>query len=249
MCGRYLLDMPGGSLGAALSAVLDPALTEFPGTYNAAPGQYLPILTWNGSLPTAERLQLEVGLWGLIPAWARPDSSSTESRARSKGGAGFINARIETVLKLRSFRSAAAKRRCLVPMRGWYEWMKIDGAKQPMLLEDPTGSVLCVAGIYEDAVDVKTGEVARTYALLTRPASGPALEVHHRMPVIIHDELAHRWVDLSIQDVEQLVADASTNSDTSAIWRPVSKRVGNVANNDASLLETPTTAPPPESLF
>jgi putative SOS response-associated peptidase YedK len=42
-----------------------------------------------------------------------------------------INARAETVEKLPLFREAFAKRRCLIPATGFYEWQKREDGKQP----------------------------------------------------------------------------------------------------------------------
>ena len=39
-----------------------------------------------------------------------------------KGGSRLINARAETVAVKPAFRAAFAKRRCLIPADGYYEW-------------------------------------------------------------------------------------------------------------------------------
>ncbi|NIB31582.1 SOS response-associated peptidase [Pseudonocardia sp. MCCB 268] len=49
------------------------------------------------------------------------------------GGAWMVNARSETITEKPAFRRAAASRRCLFPMHGWYEWQRSKSAKQPYL--------------------------------------------------------------------------------------------------------------------
>lgn len=59
--------------------------------------------------------------WGLIPSSAKD----------VKGGANLINARGETVAIRPVFRAAFMRRRCLVPMAGYYEWQKTPAGKVP----------------------------------------------------------------------------------------------------------------------
>src|SRR4051812_8092606 len=66
--------------------------------------------------PSTTVRSLRVMRWGLTPAWAKDMSI----------GARMINARAETAATTSAFRTSVAKRRCLVPADGWYEW-KRDG--------------------------------------------------------------------------------------------------------------------------
>jgi putative SOS response-associated peptidase YedK len=50
--------------------------------------------------------------WGLIPYWCNDP----------KGGRKPINAKCETVRDLPTFRDAYRKRRCIVPVDGFFEW-------------------------------------------------------------------------------------------------------------------------------
>jgi len=50
--------------------------------------------------------------WGLIPSWSKDP----------KIGNRLFNARGETVAEKPSFRSAFAKRPCVIPVDGFYEW-------------------------------------------------------------------------------------------------------------------------------
>src|ERR1035438_8746114 len=61
--------------------------------------------------PDAVR-ELRVVRWGLVPFWAKDVSI----------GSRLINARAETVSTKPAFRRAFARRRCLLPADGFYEW-------------------------------------------------------------------------------------------------------------------------------
>src|SRR5699024_11962476 len=50
--------------------------------------------------------------WGLVPFWAK-DSGI---------GSRMINTRAETAAEKPAFRNTLARRRCLIPAQGWFEW-------------------------------------------------------------------------------------------------------------------------------
>ena len=58
--------------------------------------------------------ELRVVRWGLVPFWAKDISI----------GSRLINARSETVSEKPAFKRAFARRRCLLPADGYYEWQK-----------------------------------------------------------------------------------------------------------------------------
>src|SRR5262249_57604434 len=68
-------------------------------------------------------------------------------------GGGMINARAETVAVKPAYRRAFAKRRCILPADGYYEWQAVsDGGKkrkQPYFIYRTDGGTLAFAGIYE----------------------------------------------------------------------------------------------------
>ena len=70
--------------------------------------------------------------WGLIPVWAKD----------AKIAYSTINARADTVATKPAFRAAYKKRRCLILAEGYFEWLKVGKAKQPLLYEVDGGSRL-----------------------------------------------------------------------------------------------------------
>jgi hypothetical protein len=78
-------------------------------------------------------------LWGLVPFWAKDPSI----------GGRLINARAETVAQKPSFKQAFARRRCLIPADGFYEWKKEGGKKIPYCFGLKSGVPLYFAGLYE----------------------------------------------------------------------------------------------------
>ena len=82
---------------------------------------------------------LRVMRWGLVPSWAKDRS----------GAARMINARVETAASKPAYRSALARRRCLLPAAGWYEWKRVDGQKQPYFITTPGDGSVALAGLWE----------------------------------------------------------------------------------------------------
>ena len=114
MCGRYTLKTPVEKLAEGFG--FDASSVELPPNYNVAPTQEVAAVLSEGG----ER-RLELLRWGLIPSWA--DDPGIGSR--------MINARAETAPEKPSFRRAFRERRCLIPADGFYEWKRMNGAKQP----------------------------------------------------------------------------------------------------------------------
>jgi putative SOS response-associated peptidase YedK len=98
----------------------DSRVHNYPPRWNGAPSQDLLVIRRNHK--TGE-VSLDPLRWGLIPYWCEDP----------KGGRKPINAKCESVRTLPSFREAYRKRRCILPVDGFFEWKAIKGqkAKQP----------------------------------------------------------------------------------------------------------------------
>jgi putative SOS response-associated peptidase YedK len=107
MCGRYELSSHPAAIALAFGLPHPPDIHP---RYNMAPTQQVPIVRENAR---GERELVQVR-WGLVPRFARDPSI----------GARMINARAETITTNGAFRHAFARRRCLVPATGFYEWSR-----------------------------------------------------------------------------------------------------------------------------
>lgn len=106
----------------------------------------------------------------------------------------MINAKMETVDTLRTYKAPFAKRRCLVPADGFYEW-KPTGLKrkQPYRFVLNSGDIFYFAGLWENSKDAD-GNPIRTYTILTTTPNSLVQPVHNRMPVILRPELHQEWL-------------------------------------------------------
>ncbi|MGB7251656.1 MAG: SOS response-associated peptidase, partial [Phormidesmis sp.] len=173
-------------------------------TWNRAPGSLSPIVIKN---------RIGSAKWGFQPAWAKAGMSAPH------------NARIETAATKPYFRNAWAKRHCLVPVTGFYEWQKTATGKQPIYF-DYQKQVFAFAGLWE-----KNANDEVTFTILTQSASGPVAAVHPRMPVVLPPALYDDWLAGQLTSM-----DASTSFMQDIAARPVSRAVNNARNDNSELL-------------
>jgi putative SOS response-associated peptidase YedK len=136
MCGRYDNLIARDAYRALYRVGRLPA-SNFPLRYNIAPTDQVPIVRVD---PRDGEREVVMARWGLIPFWMK-----------EKPKIPHINARAETVHKLPLFREAFAKRRCLIPATGFYEWQKRTDGKQPYRFVRKDLEPLAFAGIWEFA--------------------------------------------------------------------------------------------------
>lgn len=121
--------------------------------------------------------------WGLIPFWAKD----------AKIGNSLINARSETVETKPAFRHAFQKKRCLIPVDGFYEWKRDGKTEQPFHIQMRDESIFALAGLWE-IWDSPQGAVESCSLITTTPNELMA-EIHDRMPVILDKEAQRKWLD------------------------------------------------------
>ncbi len=138
MCGRYDITTPVAAL-ARLFGFED--LPNLEPRYNVAPTQTVPVV----GLAKDGRRSLKMLRWGLVPSWAKDLGI----------GAKLINARAETLAEKPAFRAAYARRRCLVPASGFYEWQASPAGspggkvKQPWRIRRRDDAPFAFAGLFE----------------------------------------------------------------------------------------------------
>jgi putative SOS response-associated peptidase YedK len=196
-------------------------LPNTPPHYNGAPGQDYLIAR---SHPETHDTTLDLIRWGLLPSWAKDQKIAWK----------LINARAETVASTPAFKTAFAKRRCLVPVDGFYEWKKAGEEKHPYLIGMATGEPFTLAGLWENWKDPATGEWIRTFTIITTDANELVSELHDRMPVVIGPEDRNLW--LNGEDPQELQALLRPFPSELMTMRPVSMKVNSPKNDNPDLL-------------
>ena len=229
MCGRYFLQRDPAGLVRYFDAA--PPTPNHPPSWNIAPTQAGLVLRRN---PQTGTRHLDVLRWGLVPRWAKD----------AGGAARLINARAETLTEKPSFREAFQRRRCLVPMDGFFEWAQDATPKQPFAVALRDGAPMAVAGLWE-GWQQPDGTWLRTYSVITCAAAGRQALLHPRMPAILPPEDWPAWLGETALPEAGLAALLRPAPDACLAFWPVAPRVGRVGENDAALL-TPMTEGLPE---
>ncbi len=265
MCGRFVSARQRQELIDEFLVERDQVSRDIAPDYNVAPTDPIfAVITrasresgaagHRGDAPTAAReapaaaarepaaRELRLVRWGLVPSWAKDRSA----------GARLINARAETVAVKPSFRSAFARRRCLIPADGYYEWRTLGGRehgrprKQPYYIHRADGQGMAFAGIYElwrDAALPADHPAARlwTAAIVTTRATDAVGWVHDRMPMVVSPGHWDEWLDPATGDAESLLRAITPAASSDLETRPVSTAVNSVANDGPDLI-TPLAA-------
>lgn len=228
MCGRYRQARDPSEVAEYFETV-----NPFPNTrpsWNVAPTQDALVVRRH---PETGARHLDALRWGLVPRWAKDAS----------GGARMINARAETVAEKPAFRDAYRRRRCLVPADGFYEWRAAAGGaragpKQAYTVQAADGAPLSLAGLWEGWRDPASGEVLRTFTIVTTAANETLRPLHDRMPVMLPRVAWPLWLGEAEEDAPGALSALLDGHLTPAleIW-PVGPRVGRVSEDDAGLIE------------
>jgi len=180
--------------------------------------------------------QLRILRWGLVPSWAKNPSV----------GSRMINARMETVAEKPAFRQAFAKRRCLVPADGYYEWYATEkngkAAKQPFYIHRQDDGILAMAGLYEFW---RNEQVERddpdawlvTCTILTTTAEDSLGRIHDRMPLMVERDGYDRWLDPDTDDPDRLRSLLVPATPDRLVAVPVSTAVNDHRHNGPELIE------------
>lgn len=231
MCGRYVMSKATSDLLAHFEAKEVEGSPPGP-SWNVAPTQNVSIVAERLDEGTIDR-RLLIARWGLVPSWAKD----------AKIGSKLINARSESILEKPSFRSAAVKRRAIVPAEGYFEWQKTeDGKKVPNYLYSQEEPLLGFAGLYEFWPDPALPEDdperwMLTCTVLTTTAQDALGHIHERSPVIIPKDRFAEWLDPDLTDKDDIQHLLDSLPDPTLTPCVVSARVSSVRNNGPELIE------------
>lgn len=215
MCGRFAFYSPAEAT-AALFGVCN--VPEVKPRYNIAPTQSIAAIRMTAD----DSREFALLRWGLVPFWAKDPSI----------GNRMINARAETVAEKPSFRAAYRRRRCLVLADGFYEWRNEADGKTPYYISLASGEPFAFAGLWEDWHAKGSEESLQSAAIITTAANEFMSQLHQRMPVVLEQDAADRWLDGD----DKLLSEVVESSLEFRAW-PVDRRVNNARNEGEDLVE------------
>lgn len=244
MCGRYASSRRPEDLVDEFDIVEARIQDALAPDYNVAPTKEVYAVverapkdpTGSSESPEPPQRQLRVLTWGLVPSWAKDPGIGNK----------MINARMETVAEKPAYKRAFAKRRCLLPADGYFEWYPTEELtaagkprKQPFFIRPKDHGVLAMAGLYEiwrdpTKADDDPDRFRWTCTVITTDAEDAVGHIHDRMPLMVERERWSDWLDPRVAgDLDLLVPAAPGRLEA----YPVSTLVSNVRNNGPELLE------------
>ena len=226
MCGRYSIyeSMDDYLRQLALDLVVINGYDhERINRYNVAPSTRVEVIR-----PAPGGLNVDRVKWGWSPFWAKGKRADP------------INARAETVMTGKFFKSLWPNGRALAPANGWFEWIP-DVAdpkrKQPYYIQAADGRSLFFAALAEVHPGLEPDERSG-FVIVTAAADEGLVDIHDRKPLVLTPELAREWIDpgTTTERAAEIVQTGCRPS-TDFRWFPVRKEVGNVRNQGAELIQ------------
>lgn len=230
MCGRYSVHLKRLEALRRLISGMSIGIESWEPRFNAAPGQDLPVVR-DGVLSPLR--------WGLLPNW------QTDPKAQKP-----INARVETIAELPTFREPFRTRRCVVPATGYFEWKPTPpkAPREPIWVHPRQAAaasepgVMLFAGLWDRWLS-RDGEVLDSFAIVTMEASETTRAIHDRMPLELRGSDIERWLARDAIAPRELTAIVERSRATDHLeLRPVAPAMGAVAVDDPSCIEPESSA-------
>jgi len=174
--------------------------------------------------------------WGLVPAWAED----------IKTGLTLFNVRAETLRNKRAFAAPFDKRRrCVVPVDGFFEFTGERGAKQPWYFKPRDGRLMAFAGIWESWTgprDAPLAEPLISFSVATTAPNATVVPIHARMPVLLTEDADwDAWLDPASAPDRLVKMLAPADDDLLEVF-PVTRDLLKIKMPDASVLEPVSVA-------
>lgn len=189
MCGRFNV-----TSDPMTELFMEFAGMKYPGgsNYNTAPRQK----AWIIREDKDARLESAKAQWWLVPNWAKEASYKYS----------MFNARSEKAAQSPAFREPFRRRRCIVPMTAFYEWINRNGQKQGYMVHAPEKNGLLLAGMWDRWQNPESGTNLDSFTILTTKVVEGLKFLHHRQPVMLNSKDAMTWLDhqTPLKDIQEL---------------------------------------------
>jgi putative SOS response-associated peptidase YedK len=139
--------------------------------------------------------------WGLIPSWVKSRDDADQIRFKT------FNARAESIMVKPSFSRSFSSKRCIIPVKGFYEWQHAGTKRIPWYICHADNEIISLAGLWDEWVQNTTGEIFSTFSIVTTNANELMAEIHNskkRMPVILDKPAEREWLDIDLDKTKTL---------------------------------------------
>ncbi len=243
MCGRYVVVSKISEIEHRFQVRMP---FELPPLFNIGPGSMAPVITSDS--PNV----VQLFKFGLTPFWAKKPMYLFNARAEgdhnSDNDQGYGGAM--GIIMKPSFRKAIRSNRCLVIADAFIEGTVNEKLDKPFVVHlGAADRPFAFAGIWDEWIDKTTGELLRSFAIITITANELLSKLpHHRSPVILRREDEQLWLnpELPLAEVTALLRPYTTGYMNAY---PISNAIKNPRANSAELLQPIGPSVIPESAF
>ncbi len=190
MCGRYVL--------VQKTEVLEKRFNiKVPDTLELAPNYNISIGTMAPVIASDKPNELQLFQFGLTPFWAKKRTYFFNARAegdRNKEDDPNYSGG-KDILTKPAFRKPIRSQRCLIPCDCFIEGTTKEGLNKPFVIYLRDRRPFSLAGIWDQWTDEETGEVVKSFAIVTTVANSLLQMLpHHRSPVILRESEEKTWL-------------------------------------------------------
>lgn len=178
---------------------LDQSGFNFEGSYVIRPSNKAPVI-WHDKEQNKNRLDLFS--FGMVPSWTKNEDQAKKGRYR------YANARDDKLLESRMWKPRFQSQRCLIPANGFYEphhypkKIQVPGGpkptyKIPFYFKLKSRDYFCFAGLYDEWAHPNTGEVIKSFSIITTSPNEQMKKIHNgrpRQPVILGEDDYSFWL-------------------------------------------------------
>ncbi|MDG1252544.1 MAG: SOS response-associated peptidase [Schleiferiaceae bacterium] len=232
MCGRYVqisrIDVVEKRFGVRV-----PQPELFPKNPNVSASERAPVIA------SDRPKEVQLFQFGLVPHWAQKPMCLLNARAEGdhnpENNPGYLGSK--GIIQKPSFRKAIRSQRCLVLADAFIEGPEDHKLSEPYLVylrkqERP----FAFAGIWDEWHNPTSGEIIRSFAIITVAANTVTQRIrHHRSPVIIPRDAEQDWLSLDseLSDITELLKPYPGERLNAY---PISPAIKNPRNKDVKIL-------------
>ena len=151
--------------------------------------------------------------------------------SKTQNNQSVINSRIETINSKLLFKDSFLKRKCIIPVNGYFEWSIQEGEKKPYFIQLGAGELIYLAGVWRK--EKYNDDKRRVFSIITKAANSKINKIHHRMPVVLNTNNAQDYLETKDNDLI-----FNNYEDVDLNITEVSKHVNNPKNNDEKCIAT-----------
>lgn len=189
--------------------------------YNAAPAQQLPVVTNTSST------KISFFFWGTSKEWSNNKSISPK----------LLTCGRDQLMTKTTLKTALEKRRCLVPVNGFYLWKQYSKKrKTPHYFYHSSQTIFSLPGIWEENEDMD-GRVHHTFKIIEVPNYINIPEFGTHMPGMVSKTMEKKWLDGYSSHAELFEILDHQETIGQVTHHPVSPHISDISNNSADLIK------------